>query len=103
MTEEELATIIGRNVRAARLRAGLTQQQLGDGSEMVVPQVSRLEAGTHLPSVKTLKKVADFLKVPICSLLDPDAAPPPEQPLVGRPPKVRTPPPAGPKKKDGAK
>ena len=87
MTEEELAAVIGRNIRAARLKAGLTQQQLGDGAELAVPQVSRLEAGRHLPSVATLKKVADVMKVPICSLLDPGAALPPEQPKVGRPPK----------------
>lgn len=87
MTEVELAAVIGRNVRAARLKAGLTQKDLGDGAGMTVPQISRLEAGTHLPSVATLKKVADQMKVPICSLLDPDATAPPDQPKVGRPPK----------------
>ena len=71
MTDLELAAVIGQNVRAARAAAGLTQGQLGDKAKIAVPHVSRLEAGTHLPSVATLKKVADALEVPICSLLDP--------------------------------
>lgn len=71
MTDEELAALIGQNVRAARLAAGLTQGRLSELTGIAVPHVSRLEAGTHLPSVATLKKVADTLKVPICSLLDP--------------------------------
>jgi transcriptional regulator with XRE-family HTH domain len=73
MTDEELAAIIGRNVRAARTAAGLTQGALSEKTGLAAPNISRLEAGTHLPSVATLKKVADTLQVPICSLLDPPA------------------------------
>lgn len=73
MTDEELAAIIGQNVRAAREQAGLTQTALSVQTGIAAPHISRLEAGTHLPSVTTLKRVADTLKVPICSLLDPPA------------------------------
>jgi transcriptional regulator with XRE-family HTH domain len=75
MTDEELARIIGGNVRSARASAGLTQAALGEKSGIAVPHISRLEAGTHLPSVTTLKRVADVLEVPICSLLDPPPSP----------------------------
>lgn len=71
MSDEELAAVIGRNVRDARESAGLTQSELSERTGIAVPHVSRLEKGTHLPSVATLKKVSDALKVPICSLLEP--------------------------------
>ena len=73
MTDEELAAIIGRNVREFRERAGLSQKAMSEKTGLAQPHVSRLEAGTHLPSVATLKKVADTLRIPICSLLDPPA------------------------------
>lgn len=71
MTDAELAKAIGANVRAARQAAGLSQARLGRLTGLSVPNISRLEAGTHLPSVSTLKKVSDALKVSICSFLDP--------------------------------
>jgi transcriptional regulator with XRE-family HTH domain len=70
MTVEELAATIGRNVRAAREAAGLTQLLLSERTGIAAPHVSRLEAGTHLPSVITLMRVADVLEVPISSLLE---------------------------------
>jgi len=73
MSDSELAAVIGANVHAARLAAGLTQGELAEKSGIAPPNVSRLEAGTHLPSVTTLKRVADALEVPICALLDPPA------------------------------
>lgn len=75
MTEAELAKVIGLNVRAARSHAGLTQLELSERTGVAVPNISRLEAGTHLPSVATLKKVADALEMPICAFLDPPPKP----------------------------
>jgi len=71
MTDRELAAIIGANVRAARSVAELTQGELAEKCGIAVPNISRLEAGTHLPSVATLKRVSDALEVPICAFLDP--------------------------------
>jgi transcriptional regulator with XRE-family HTH domain len=70
MTDEELAQLIGANVRAARTARDMTQAALGEATKIPVPHISRLEKGSHLPSVATLKKVAEALEVPICSLLD---------------------------------
>lgn len=89
MTDEELAAVIGRNVRAARERAGLTQTGLAERSGMAAPHISRLEAGTHLPSVTTLKRVADVLEVPICSLLDPPTGQGHAKAKQGRPRKAK--------------
>lgn len=71
MTDEELAKTIGGNVLAARKHAGLTMAQLSERTGIAVPHLSRLEAGRHLPSVATLKRVSDALEMPICSFLDP--------------------------------
>jgi transcriptional regulator with XRE-family HTH domain len=70
MTDGELAEVIGANVRAARTAASLTMAALSERTGIAVPHLSRLEAGTHLPSVSTLKKVSDALEVPICAFLD---------------------------------
>lgn len=76
MTDDELAKVIADNVRAARTARDMTQGVLSDKTGIAVPHISRLEKGGHLPSVATLKKVAEALEVPICSLLDrPEVAP----------------------------
>lgn len=73
--DEELARIIGENVRAARTAAARTMAELSAKTGIHVSHISRLEAGTHLPSVATLKKVSDALEVPICVFLDPKPKP----------------------------
>jgi ribosome-binding protein aMBF1 (putative translation factor) len=71
MTDGELAKVIGDNIRAARAEAGLTQAALSVKAGILVPHISRMESGAHLPSVASLKRVADALELPICALLDP--------------------------------
>lgn len=49
-----------RELLAARVRAGLTQQQVADSMGTTKSAVSRLEAvGKHSPSVSTLKRYAE--------------------------------------------
>jgi transcriptional regulator with XRE-family HTH domain len=74
MTDDELARVIGRNVRAGRLHAKLSLKGLSERTGISVPHISRLEKGTHLPTLKTLKKVSDALEMPICSFLEPTPA-----------------------------
>ena len=74
MSDREYAAAVGVRVRAAREAAGLTQAQLGERAGIAVPHLSRLEAGPHLPSLKTLKKVAESLGATVCDLL-PDGRP----------------------------
>lgn len=69
MTEEELAGLVAANVRRAREARGLTQRAVSEASGVAVPHVSRLEAGAHLPSLKTLLRVAAALGVPVADLL----------------------------------
>lgn len=76
MTDDEFAGIIGGNVRAARVHAGLSLKGMSELTGISIPHISRLEKGTHLPTLKTLKRVADALKMPICSFLEPPPAKP---------------------------
>ena len=77
MSDDELAQQIGDNVRRERQARGLTQKGLAELTGIRVPHLSRLEtASGPLPTVATLKKVADALGVPICGLIDPPAPKP---------------------------
>jgi transcriptional regulator with XRE-family HTH domain len=52
------ADALGRIVRSARNRAGLTQDQLAKGLDTSQPGVARLERGAAVPTIETLAKVA---------------------------------------------
>ncbi len=53
---------VGQHVRQLRLDAGLTQQQLADRTGSTQPAIARLEAGTCLPTLPRLEKIAQALE-----------------------------------------
>ncbi len=63
------AWAIGQAVRAARLKADLTQKELGARTEMARPNVARIESGRHAPSTDTLLRLAKALGVTLSSLV----------------------------------
>lgn len=62
------AVLLGSRIRDLRLRAGLTQAQLG------LPRtrsfISAIEHGRTLPSLRALLQMAERLGVPVAVLLD---------------------------------
>ena len=54
-------------IRAARIAAGMTQQQLADALGISQVSVTRWETGEHEPRVSTLKRIAAVLG---CDLRD---------------------------------
>ncbi len=60
---------IGRNIREARLSAGLTQVVFAKRAKMGQGDVSRYESGRRGPSVPTLLRFAKALKIPAADLL----------------------------------
>ena len=52
---------IARAIIAARLKAGLTQQELAARADLPQSNISRLESGTINPTIQTLEKVAKGL------------------------------------------
>jgi transcriptional regulator with XRE-family HTH domain len=51
------------NLRATRIRRGLTQEQLGHVSGATSGEISKMERGTREPKILTLVKLADALDV----------------------------------------
>lgn len=62
------ASHIGKQVKEYREKKGFTQIQLAEKSGLQQSQISRLEAGEHSPSFKTLEKVAKALDIHIGNL-----------------------------------
>jgi transcriptional regulator with XRE-family HTH domain len=59
----DLVQLLGRNVRAARLARGLSQEQLAFEAEMTRSYLSDLERGTRNPSVRALGRLAQALGI----------------------------------------
>jgi transcriptional regulator with XRE-family HTH domain len=66
---EDLLAIFGRNVREARARRGLSQEELAFNAGMKRSYLSDLERGTRNPSIKALGRLAAALGVSPSSLL----------------------------------
>lgn len=56
-------------IRAARIAAGMTQQQLADALGVAQQSVTRWETGEREPRVSTLKRIAAVLGCDLSALL----------------------------------
>jgi transcriptional regulator with XRE-family HTH domain len=61
---------LGSNLRAARKRLRLTQEELGERSGVHPTEISRIEAGKRDPQVSTLRRLAAAVEVPPGKLLE---------------------------------
>ena len=57
--------LIGARIKELRKQAGLTQELLAERVGLDARHLSRLEVGRHFPSLDTLEKIAQALKVPL--------------------------------------
>lgn len=64
--------VIGVNIKAARLKAGLTQAQLAKTSGVSQPSIALYENDQQMPVAKSLAAIAKALNVPMDSLVDTD-------------------------------
>lgn len=60
---------LGARIRALRLEADITQEQLAWDCDLSKPYLSQVEAGKRLPSLRTLSALADRLDIEIVDLL----------------------------------
>lgn len=70
-THPDLAGLLGRQVRLARARCGMTRKQLAQQSEISLAYLARVESGTGNISLSLLHRLAAALNLPIESLLSP--------------------------------
>lgn len=61
--QDRLDIALGRVLRSARQRAGLTMQQLAEQADISQPHLSQLENGKAAPSINTLYRLATALRV----------------------------------------
>lgn len=58
----------GKLVRALRQERHLTQEQLAERSQLSIDAVRRIEYGAFSPSLKTVRKLAEGLKISLTRL-----------------------------------
>ena len=61
---------LGTNLREARERLGLTQEQVAERCGVHATEVSRIEAGKRDPQVSTLERLAKAVEMKPGQLLD---------------------------------
>jgi transcriptional regulator with XRE-family HTH domain len=66
---EDVRHIVAQNVKLARERAGISQEELADTAGIDRSYASRIERGVANPSVEVLAKVAEALSVTVASQL----------------------------------
>ncbi len=59
----DLPQLFGQNVRAARLKKGISQEQLAFDADMKRSYISDLERGGRNPSIKAVARLAAALGV----------------------------------------
>lgn len=69
MTATRLARAFGKAVRAEREQAGWSQEMLGEYAGLDRTYVSGLERATRNPTLATMEKIADALRVPLSTLI----------------------------------
>lgn len=60
---------VGRKIRELRKAKEMTQGQLARAAGMMRPNLTRIEAGKHRPTIETLEKIAGTLKVSVVDLI----------------------------------
>ena len=66
---DDVAAAVGRLVRLARAKRGMTRRQLAHASDTSERYLAQIEGGQGNPSVIILKSIAEALDVPIIELL----------------------------------
>jgi transcriptional regulator with XRE-family HTH domain len=66
----DIRILIGRNIRARRQAAGLSQEDLADQAVIDRTYVSGLERGLRNPTALVLQRLADALDVEVAKLVE---------------------------------
>lgn len=61
---------LGKNLRAARKKLGLTQEDVAQRSGVQAGEISRIERGQRDPQISTVEKLADAVELPVGRLVE---------------------------------
>lgn len=64
--------VLGNKIKQLRKVKGLSQEKLGEKSDLTQQHISRIEKGTTMPSISTLSKISKVFNIPIDDLADID-------------------------------
>jgi transcriptional regulator with XRE-family HTH domain len=67
-SRKNIAIRFGVRLRTLRQQAGLTQEQLAEAAEVSINFVSLVERGLKSPTLATMERFANALKVPLLEL-----------------------------------
>ncbi|HXT13790.1 MAG TPA: helix-turn-helix transcriptional regulator [Candidatus Angelobacter sp.] len=79
MNNREILRVLGRNIRQARLNAGLTQECLAELAGIHVQTIGAIEHGGFPFAVTTFARLSQFLEISPNRLLDGLKRPDPER------------------------
>lgn len=68
---ENVKNILGRRIKQRRKILGITQLELAEKIDVDAKYISRIETGTSNPSLNTVEKIADVMKIETASLFKP--------------------------------
>ena len=69
-SRETISGMVGERIRKFRTEQKLSQEELAFASELHPAYIGKVERGDKCPTVETLYKVANGLKIPLHKLLD---------------------------------
>lgn len=67
---ETISSMVGERIRTFRTEQKLSQEELAFASELHPAYIGKVERGDKCPTVETLYKIANGLKIPLHKLLD---------------------------------
>ena len=67
---ETISSIIGERIRQFRTEQKFSQEELAFVSELHPAYIGKIERGEKCPTIETLYKIANGLKIPLHKLLD---------------------------------
>ncbi len=70
MERAELAIYLGKNIRKYRLNADISQESLSLSAGLNPAYIGRLERGEKCPTIDTLFRICDALKISVCEILN---------------------------------
>ena len=62
--------LLGKRIKVLRKQANYTQEQLSEIINIDITTLSGIESGRHFPSLPTIEKIADTLKVDLQALFN---------------------------------